>query len=68
VDGHIKSLDTTFLYAGASAKVAPHVAGALAQPPGFDDTVDLAPDPSDIDSDAKSPTSNYVPTMNLTGW
>lgn len=59
VDRHIKSLETTFLNAGASAKVAPHVAGARAQlPQGFDDTVDLGPDASDIDSDDKGPTSN----------
>ena len=58
VDGHIKSLETTLLNADASVKVAPHVAGARAQPPGFDDTVDLPPDPSDIDSDAKSPSND----------
>jgi len=59
VDGHIKSLDTTFLNAGAPVRVAPHVAGALAQlPPGFDDTVDLALDGSDIESDAKGPHSD----------
>lgn len=57
MDGHIKSLETTFLNAGAPVKVAPHVAGALAQlPQGFDDTVDLGPDASDIDSDAQGPT------------
>ena len=66
VDRHIKSLETTFLNAGASDKVAPHVAGARAQlPQGFDDTVDLGLDGSDIDSDANLPLTT-VPTMNLT--
>ena len=59
MDGHIKSLDTTFLNAGAPVKVAPHVASARAQlPQGFDDTVDLALDGSDIESDAKGPNSH----------
>jgi hypothetical protein len=42
------------------------VVGARAQlPQGFDDTVDLGPDASDIDSDANLPLTT-VPTMNLT--
>jgi hypothetical protein len=59
VDRHIKSLETTFLNAGASVKVAPHVAGTRAQlPQSLDDTINLGPDASDVDSNAKGPTSH----------